>query len=106
MIYVLSDIHGHEDRFNSILRQIHLHILGDVIDRGPSGIRLLRNIARLNNMAVFYNSKLIKNWIIAEKQREKILADRHRIQSRIWIFLCELCRNILIQSIEGCTLIL
>lgn len=25
MIYVLSDIHGHEGRFDSVLRQIDLH---------------------------------------------------------------------------------
>lgn len=50
MIYVLSDIHGHEGRFDSVLRQIDLHpddtlyILGDVIDRHPDGIRILRRI--------------------------------------------------------------
>ena len=39
MIYVLSDIHGNERRFRSILEQIDLQpsdtlwVLGDVIDR-------------------------------------------------------------------------
>ena len=50
MIYVLSDVHGNERRFNSILKQINLqnedtlYILGDVIDRYPGGIRILRRI--------------------------------------------------------------
>ena len=41
MIYVLSDIHGNQRRFASILGQIHLqpedtlYVLGDVIDRHP-----------------------------------------------------------------------
>lgn len=58
MIYVLSDIHGREDRFNSIMKQIHLkpsdhlYILGDVIDRNEGGIRLLRRIARAKNMTM------------------------------------------------------
>ena len=48
MIYVMSDIHGNSRRFNSIMEQIKLkdtdtlYILGDVIDRYPDGIRILR----------------------------------------------------------------
>lgn len=55
MIYVLSDIHGNERRFHSILRQINLqqsdtlYILGDVIDRHPGGIRILRQIMAMPN---------------------------------------------------------
>ena len=55
MIYVLSDIHGNERRFNSIMKQIDLqqedtlYVLGDVIDRHPSGIRLLRKIMAMSN---------------------------------------------------------
>lgn len=55
MIYVLSDIHGNERRFNSILKQIDLqsedslYILGDVIDRHPGGIRILRRIMSIPN---------------------------------------------------------
>ena len=58
MIYVLSDIHGRDDRFNSILKQIHprssdhLYILSDVIDRNDGGIRLLRRISRAKNMTM------------------------------------------------------
>ena len=48
--YVLSDIHGEADRFHGMLEKIGfsdedtLYILGDVVDRGPDGIRLLREI--------------------------------------------------------------
>ena len=55
MIYVLSDIHGNERRFNSILKQINLqsedtlYILGDVVDRHPHGIRILRKIMSMSN---------------------------------------------------------
>lgn len=55
MIYVLSDIHGHEGRFASIIKQINLqpedtlYVLGDVIDRHPGGIRILRKIMAMPN---------------------------------------------------------
>ena len=55
MIYVLSDIHGNQRRFASILQQIQLqpddilYILGDVIDRHPGGIRILRRIMDMPN---------------------------------------------------------
>ena len=55
MIYVMSDIHGNLRRFNSILEQIDLqaedtlYILGDVIDRHPDGLRILRRIMGMPN---------------------------------------------------------
>ena len=56
MIYVMSDIHGRKDRFEDILEQRNLqeddtlYILGDVIDRNPSGISLLRYIMSKANI--------------------------------------------------------
>lgn len=50
MIYCMSDIHGEKDRFDKMLDLIHfsdsdtLYIIGDVIDRGPSGIEILKFI--------------------------------------------------------------
>ena len=55
MTYILSDIHGNERRFSSILQQIRLqpedtlYVLGDVIDRHPGGIRILRRIMKMPN---------------------------------------------------------
>ncbi len=56
MTYVMSDIHGYMNLFNNSLKQIdfsdkdELYILGDVIDRGPDGIKLLLKIMRSKNM--------------------------------------------------------
>lgn len=53
--YVLSDIHGNERRFRSVMKQIDLqpedtlYILGDVVDRHPWGIRLLQEIMAMPN---------------------------------------------------------
>ena len=56
MTYVLSDIHGHLQRFESIMHQINLqptdtlYILGDVVDRFPDGIKILRRIMKMPNV--------------------------------------------------------
>ena len=53
--YVLSDIHGHLDYFEDILRQIEfshkdvLYIIGDGIDRGPNPIGVLKRIKEIPN---------------------------------------------------------
>lgn len=55
MIYVMSDIHGQKRRFDSVMRQIGLrtedtlYVLGDVIDRNPDGIGILRRIMAMPN---------------------------------------------------------
>ena len=55
MTYVLSDIHGNLRRFESIMAQINLqpddtlYVLGDVIDRYPDGIKILRRIMQMPN---------------------------------------------------------
>ena len=56
MIYVLSDIHGHRRRFESVMNQIKLraddtlYVLGDVVDRNPDGIRILRQLMAMPNV--------------------------------------------------------
>lgn len=58
MTYVMSDIHGDIDRFNSIMSQIKLksddtlYILGDIIDRNPNGIKILRQVMKMPNVKV------------------------------------------------------
>ena len=55
MIYVMSDIHGQKRRFDSVMKQINLqpedtlYVLGDVIDRNPDGIKILRQIMAMPN---------------------------------------------------------
>ena len=55
MHYVLSDIHGDSAAFDVVKTMInlqpddHLYVLGDVVDRGPDGIDLLRRIREMEN---------------------------------------------------------
>ena len=58
MLYVMSDIHGHLHRFESIMEQIklgeddHLFVLGDVIAIHPDGIQILQKLLRMPNVTV------------------------------------------------------
>ena len=58
MLYVMSDIHGHLQRFESNMEQIklgegdHLFVLGDVIDIHPDGIQILQKLLRMPNTTV------------------------------------------------------
>ena len=50
MIYAMSDLHGCYDKYIKMLEKINfnendmLYILGDIVDRGPDGIKILLDI--------------------------------------------------------------
>lgn len=50
IVYVMSDIHGRFDKYKEMLSLIDftprdtLYVLGDVIDRGPDGIKILQDM--------------------------------------------------------------
>ncbi len=56
MVYIISDIHGCFDQYIALLRKIDfssrdvLYILGDVLDRGPSPIKVLRDMMNRSNV--------------------------------------------------------
>ncbi len=56
MIYAISDIHGCFDKYNEMLDLIvfspsdTLYVLGDVIDRGPDGIKILQDMNLRTNV--------------------------------------------------------
>lgn len=56
--YIISDIHGQGALFHAMLEKIRfsredtLYIIGDVVDRGPDGIALLREIMASPNMVL------------------------------------------------------
>lgn len=56
MIYAMSDIHGRYDKYREMLSEIRfkstdtLYVLGDVIDQGPDGIKILRDMSMRPNV--------------------------------------------------------
>ncbi len=66
MIYVMSDIHGEYEKYKSMLEKINfsdndeLFVLGDIIDRGPSSVKLLADMSvRYNVHPIFGNHELM-----------------------------------------------
>lgn len=59
MHYVCCDIHGQYDLYMELLRQIDLqpedtlYVLGDVIDRGPDSIGILKDMMERDNVEMF-----------------------------------------------------
>jgi len=57
MVYVMSDLHGRYDLYTQMLEKIRfsdkdsLYILGDVVDRGPDGIKILLDICDRKNIS-------------------------------------------------------
>lgn len=55
-IFLISDIHGHQEAFFALLAQAQfnerdqLYLLGDVVDRGPDGVSLLQYLMDQPNM--------------------------------------------------------
>ena len=55
-IYAMSDLHGCYDKYLKILEKINfndndtLYILGDIVDRGPDGIKILLDIYNRKNV--------------------------------------------------------
>ena len=85
MLYVLSDIHGHYEAYRAMLEAIRfcsrdvLYVLGDVIDRGPDGIRILRDMmVRPNVVPILGNHELTAaaclSWLLEEITEERLAA--------------------------------
>ena len=65
MIYVMSDLHGCYDMFLQMLEKIKfnnddtLYILGDIIDRGDNGIKILLDIMKRSNVIPLLGNHVI-----------------------------------------------
>ena len=57
--YVMSDIHGQYEAFMRMLKKIDfkdedtLYLLGDAIDRGNDGIKILKTVMKMPNVKMF-----------------------------------------------------
>ena len=83
-IYVCSDIHGMYDLYCRMLKTIqfsdsdHLYILGDMIDRGPDGNKILLDVIKRENVTCLignhehmmwhylnrYGDDLVRAWML------------------------------------------
>lgn len=58
MTCAVSDIHSFYGRYRELLRKLNfspedtLYVLGDVIDRGPNGFKILPDMAQRSNSGI------------------------------------------------------
>ena len=70
MVYVMSDLHGCYEAYVEMLKKISfskddiLYILGDVVDRGPNGMKILLDIARRQNVFLFRGNHDLQTGIL------------------------------------------
>ena len=93
MIYVMSDIHGNSERFNSVMEQINLqpedtlYILGDVVDRFPDGIRILRKLMGMPNVKMLrgnHEQMMLRTILVPYEQLSGEEQYMNRYFLRLW----------------------
>lgn len=83
MNYVISDIHGNYEKYLEMIKKIDLkdedtlYVLGDVLDRGPDGIKILMDMMMRSNIIPIlgnheYMASLCLPWIFREVTEESI----------------------------------
>lgn len=98
MTYVLSDIHGCYEKYQTMLEIIEfaaddtLYVLGDVLDRGPDGFKILLDMAaRPNVVGLLGNHELLAAAVLPSLLRtmrrgeERPLNKTERQQMQEWI---------------------
>ena len=98
MTYVMSDIHGCYEKYRSMLETIEfagddtLYVLGDVLDRGPDGFKILLDMAaRPNVIGLLGNHELLAAAVLPALLRtvcqgeEQPLSETEQEQMKEWI---------------------
>ena len=98
MTYVMSDIHGCYEKYRDMLETIEfaaddtLYVLGDVLDRGPDGFKILLDMsARPNVVGLLGNHELLAAAVLPSLLRtmrqgaEQPLSQTEQEQMQEWI---------------------
>ncbi len=95
MIYTMSDLHGCYNQYVKMLEKINfsdndtLYILGDIVDRGPDGIKILQDaMKRKNVMSLRGNHDFLAYYILnfLSNPSDMYESDSFIDKYRIWIF--------------------
>lgn len=97
MHYALSDLHGRYDLYRAMLDKIKLdqsdtlYILGDFVDRGDEGLKIVLDVAERNNVVpIMGNHDLTAQIVLSQLDRE-LSADE----------ICELRRSLNLWMMDG-----
>lgn len=95
--YVVSDIHGLKDRYDAMMKDLCLkeddvlYVLGDVIDRGPYGISILRDIMKRKQVTMLLGNHeyMMKQYYEAKEGLFEDPNEAYVIQDRWYRNHCE-----------------
>ena len=90
MHYVVSDLHGCYKQYRRLLETIRLreddtlYVLGDVVDRGADGIRILQDMCLRKNIVPFwgnhdYEAYTLLNGFFCSRRRDDAFLDAFRL---------------------------
>lgn len=86
MIYVMSDLHGCYEKYIQMLEKIKfnsndtLYVLGDVIDRGNDGIKILLDMMRRSNVLPLLGNHEYMAYCVLKKFNVEITSDNFNKQ--------------------------
>lgn len=93
--YVISDIHGQYKAYKKMLREIDfkpedtLYVLGDAIDRGPNGIKVLMDLMKRKNVEFFVGNHellMLDALVNMQENRSKQRSDTDDVD--LWLDPC------------------
>ncbi len=83
MIYVMSDLHGCYDKYKAMLEKINfntedtLYILGDVVDRGEGGIKILFDMMSRPNVIPIIGNHEYMAYKVLKSLKTEVLEDNY-----------------------------
>lgn len=91
MIYCISDLHGRYDLYMKMLKKISfsekdtLYILGDVVDRGSEGLKILLDIAERDNVkGIMGNHDFVALTVLLNTDNSGLLLDEQKRLALVW----------------------
>ncbi len=99
MFYAISDIHGCYSKFVRMLDKIGfsnerdiLFVLGDVVDRGPNGIKVLQLMMENDHMVPIMGNHDLMAYEILRQLEEKIVQESEKVSLRHILAIQGICR--------------
>ena len=99
MIYVMSDLHGCYDKYKQMLEKIKfnkddtLYVLGDSIDRGDDGIKILLDMMKRPNVVPMLGNHEYMAYSVLKKFNVEITAYNYNYNSRLDAEAIEMYEN-------------
>ncbi len=91
MIYAMSDLHGCYDKYLKMLEKINfndsdtLYILGDVVDRGDGGIKILQDMMMRKNVVAIKGNHDYMAWLMLRSIKNLGNDDRLSEMFGLWL---------------------